>query len=223
MLRERVGWEEGKEEKEAMFSSLDPSASLDEGQGLGGRRLVDSFALPVGHAKIFRPVIVVPSSNPIPVHDFQSGELDRIFSVKNTDGKTSLMIKESLNKMLRKWDALLPEVGENDFCTPNLALRCLYILEGLMWFSIDQYLDYLDEGGPVCVHSSFWGRWSSLGGMIENEPYLVYGGEWECLHEGDWDDPRKKEQDLHFMQTTQSALVGEGHVGFELLEPIFVG
>lgn len=157
------------------------------------------------------------------ISDFQSGELDRIFSVKNTDGKTSLMIKESLNKMLRKWDALLPEVGGNDFCTPNLALRCLYILEGLMWFSIDQYLDYLDEGGPVCVHSSFWGTWSSLGGMIENEPYLVYGGEWECLHEGAWDDPRKKEQDLHFMQTTQFALVGEDHVGFELLEPIFVG
>ncbi|MBT4664915.1 MAG: hypothetical protein HOB63_00180 [Opitutae bacterium] len=33
----------------------------------------DYFAVLDGHAKIFRPLIVVPSSNPIPVHDFGYG------------------------------------------------------------------------------------------------------------------------------------------------------
>ena len=155
--------------------------------------------------------------------NFGTFQAKRIFVLNEKDDRTALLVQKSLKKLVEIWDSLLPEVGEDDWCSPNSAWKCLHILEGLMWFIVDQYLEHIDEGGPVCVHSSRWGTWCSLGGMIEDEPYLVYGGEWEYLYDGKWNDPRENDEDLPYMLAAQRALVGDKHVGFELLEPVFVG
>jgi len=153
--------------------------------------------------------------------DFSTGQINKIFITSQRDGKQCIQLKQSLERLFTIWDQLVQEPAEEDECQDNYVF--IHLIEGLMYFAIDQYLDHIDEGGPVHVHSSRFGTWTSLGGMEEDEPYLVYGGEWEYLHEGKWDDPRENENQLPYMLTTQRVLVGENHQGFALLEPVFLG
>ena len=150
--------------------------------------------------------------------DCKTRGIQQIFVTQNVDGHIRLMVKSSLEKLLGMWKLVLGEYESSRDCAPEF-----YRLEGLLHFVVDKYLDYIDEGGPVCVVSSRFGHWTSLGEMVEDEPYLIYGGEWEYLHEGRWDDPRDNEDNLKYMRATERELVGEDHKGFILLDPVFIG
>jgi hypothetical protein len=154
--------------------------------------------------------------------DYRSRDLERIFVTDCIDGNIRLKVRGSLEKLLRIWKVTWSEfAGLNSFDS-NYVPECFYRVEGLLHFVVDQYLVYIDEGGPVTVQSSKWGVWMSLGEMVEDEPYLIYN-EWEYMYDGRWDDPRENKEDRHYMLATQRALVGEDHEGFILLEPIFGG
>lgn len=154
--------------------------------------------------------------------DYSSRDLERIFVTDCMDGNIKLKVRDSLEKLLRIWKFIWSEFDGLDSFDSKYVPECFYILEGLLHFVVDKYLDYIDEGGPIDVVSSRFGDWTSLGDMVEDEPYLIYG-EWEYLHEGRWDDPRDNEDSLKYMRATERELVGEDHEGFILLEPVFGG
>jgi len=92
----------------------------------------------------------------------------------------------------------------------------------LMSFLLDKYLETKEIYADTSVHSTRYGDVHEHGGMEEDEPYLIFGGELSELdEEGDWGDPRKDDSEL--VEEVQKALVGEDHEGFSVLKPIFGG
>jgi hypothetical protein len=104
-----------------------------------------------------------------------------------------------------------------EFYGPESVMECL--IESLLTVEIDSFA----YPHFVSVCSTRFGNCHELGGMVDDEPYLLYG-EFENLgDDGKWTDPREDPERNEVISSISRLLVGPNHSGFTLLKPIFGG
>jgi hypothetical protein len=130
-------------------------------------------------------------------------------------------IKKTLGQLVKAFkkdieDHLLREQIESLLCC---CLTCWlkYNLERIKAVSLTD----LDDS-TCLISSTRWGGVHKLGGMVPDEPYLIFK-DWYEAEDGSWPDPRNDPQQKKILKSIEKYLVGEKHSGFKLLTPIFGG
>jgi len=94
--------------------------------------------------------------------------------------------------------------------------------ERLMHSLIDKYLEGNGIYQNITVISTRYGDVHDLGGMEQDEPYVIFG-DLDLIDKDGWNDPREDEELAEGLEQIKQALVGEDHEGFSVLEPKFGG
>jgi hypothetical protein len=132
------------------------------------------------------------------------------YDMKKTLGQLVKAFKKDIE------DHLLREQSESLLCC---CLTC-YLRFNVGWKE-GASLDVLDDY-TCLISSTRWGGVHNLGGMVPDEPYLIFKG-WDSAQDGSWQDPRNDSQQKKILKSIEKYLVGKKHPGFKYLTPVFGG